>query len=372
MHSLKTLNAEVQNYIDTELVDEHYEEIKKNLNNDLKKTIELIKDIYIITKQQLIDAYKFLKKQLEEAKKAKKEIIDSISNKIEKLKIELDSKITKYKEYAEQKFSNDIRNYFLDIVNKAFDTKNKVNVTEQELKDATKELDEAYNNALLNSAKDFLTTEIAKAKSLIQMLTNKDKTLFKALIDSLTEKEVKAEAILALDPIQKDKCFSEYESLTTAILKTENDAKNLAKNLLSKTLEEATLFYNGNPVRGGYIVPQTEKDDLKTAIDEATSKLEDENATYYELYDAKIEFDTTYMTILANLAFKKLGEKISTAEKYKNKEINNKEGHPIDDSKVNALENAIEEAKTIDEYASFDEIQSAIFKLERALEEAGY
>lgn len=146
----------------------------------------------------------------------------------------------------------------------------------------------------------------------------------------------------------------------------------MAKNLLSKTLEEATLFYNGNPVRGGYIVPQTEKDDLKTSIDEATSKLEDENATYYELYDAKIEFDTTYMTILANLAFKKLGEKISTAEKYKNKEINNKEGHPIDDSKVNALENAIEEAKTIDEYASFDEIQSAIFKLERALEEVGY
>lgn len=242
MHSLKTLNAEVQNYIDTELVDEHYEEIKKNLNNDLKKTIELIKDIYIITKQQLIDAYKFLKKQLEEAKKAKKEIIDSISNKIEKLKIELDSKITKYKEYAEQKFSNYIRNYFLDIVNKAFDTKNKVNVTEQELKDATKELDEAYNNALLNSAKDFLTTEIAKAKSLIQMLTNKDKTLFKALIDSLTEKEVKAEAILALDPIQKDKCFSEYESLTTAILKTENDAKNLAKNLLSKTLDKLHYF----------------------------------------------------------------------------------------------------------------------------------
>lgn len=29
LHSLKTLNAEVQNYIDTELVDEHYEEIKK-------------------------------------------------------------------------------------------------------------------------------------------------------------------------------------------------------------------------------------------------------------------------------------------------------------------------------------------------------
>lgn len=61
MHSLKTLITEVQNYIDTELVDEHYEEIKKNLNNDLKKTIELIKDVYIITKQQLIDAYKFLK-----------------------------------------------------------------------------------------------------------------------------------------------------------------------------------------------------------------------------------------------------------------------------------------------------------------------
>lgn len=372
LHSLKTLNAEVRNYIDTELVDEHYEEIKKNLNNDLKKTIELIKDIYIITKQQLIDAYKFLKKQLEEAKKVKQEIINSISNKIEKLKIELDSKITKYKEYAEQKFSNDIRNSFLDIVNKAFDTKNKVNVTEQELKDTIKKLDEAYNNALLNSAKDFLTTEIAKAKSLIQMLTNKDNTLFKALIDSLTEKEVKAEGIIALDPIQKDKCLSEYESLTTAILKTENDAKNLAKNLLSKTLEEATLFYNGNPVRGGYIVPQTEKDDLKTAIDEATSKLEDENATYYELYDAKIEFDTTYMTILAKLAFEKLGNKISLAEKYKNKEINNKEGNPIDDSKVSALENAIEEAKIIDEYASFDEIQSAIFKLERALEEAGY
>ena len=78
------------------------------------------------------------------------------------------------------------------------------------------------------------------------------------------------------------------------------------------------------------------------------------------------------MTILANLAFKKLGNKITLAEKYKNKEINNKDGHPIDDSKVSALENAIEEAKTIDEYASFDEIQNAIFKLERALGEAGF
>ncbi|SHE15600.1 Uncharacterised protein [Chlamydia abortus] len=107
INRLKSLKKEVEQYINTELIDEEYDEIKKSLKEHLLETNNLInEDVYKVTKPQVVANYIALNKELAKAKLAKKEIVDNANYKINKLKANLNSKIIQYREFADEKFND--------------------------------------------------------------------------------------------------------------------------------------------------------------------------------------------------------------------------------------------------------------------------
>ena len=124
INRLKSLKKEVEQYINTELIDEEYDEIKKSLKEHLLETNNLInEDVYKVTKPQVVANYIALNKELAKAKLAKKEIVDNANYKINKLKANLNSKIIQYREFADEKFNDEIRIEFLSTLNKTIDVK---------------------------------------------------------------------------------------------------------------------------------------------------------------------------------------------------------------------------------------------------------
>lgn len=76
INSLKSLKKEVEQYINTELIDEEYDEIKKSLKEHLLETNNLInEDVYKVTKPQVVANYIALNKELAKAKLAKKKLL---------------------------------------------------------------------------------------------------------------------------------------------------------------------------------------------------------------------------------------------------------------------------------------------------------
>lgn len=206
INRLKSLKKEVEQYINTELIDEEYDEIKKSLKEHLLETNNLInEDVYKVTKPQVVANYIALNKELAKAKLAKKEIVDNANYKINKLKANLNSKIIQYREFADEKFNDEIRIEFLSTLNKAIYVKNNNMATEEEIKKVSKELDFSFRNSLLNSSSELLKVEIVRANELLTKLGryNESMFLFNDIMAKLSDALINSRQVSNADPISK-------------------------------------------------------------------------------------------------------------------------------------------------------------------------
>ena len=212
--------------------------------------------MYKVTKPQVVANYIALNKELAKAKLAKKEIVDNANYKINKLKANLNSKIIQYREFADEKFNDEIRLEFLSTLNKAIDVKNNNMATEEEIKKVSKELDFSFRNSLLNSSSELLKVEIVRANELLTKLGryNESMFLFNDIMAKLSDALINSRQVSNADPISKEDCLSEYSVLNNLITEIEKEAAQLVRNALKNELDESKRFLKGEVISFGSVM----------------------------------------------------------------------------------------------------------------------
>lgn len=346
INRLKSLKEDVEQYINTELIDEEYDDIKKSLKEHLLETNNLInKDVYKVTKPQVVANYRALNKELANAKLAKKEIVDNVNYKINKLKANLNSKIIQYREFADEKFNDEIRIEFLSTLNKAIDVKNNNIATEEEIKKVSKELDFSFRNSLLNSSSELLKVEIVRAKELLTKLyrNNEIMFLFDDIIEKLSGAIKNSSQVSNADPISKEDCLSEYSALNNLITEIEKEAAQLVRNALENELDESKRFLKGDVISFGSVMKKnTNKTQLFNAMDKVEQSLILTNLYWEDLALIRMKFHSSfYFMYVQPYALIKLDEIYKTAKNFSKGSITSQSGKPINNVKAFHLKKII-------------------------------
>ena len=347
INRLKSLKKEVEQYINTELIDEEYDEIKKSLKEHLLETNNLInEDVYKVTKPQVVANYIALNKELAKAKLAKKEIVDNANYKINKLKANLNSKIIQYREFADEKFNDEIRIEFLSTLNKAIDVKNNNMATEEEIKKVSKELDFSFRNSLLNSSSELLKVEIVRANELLTKLGryNESMFLFNDIMAKLSDALINSRQVSNADPISKEDCLSEYSVLNNLITEIEKEAAQLVRNALKNELDESKRFLKGEVISFDSVI---KKNANKTWLFDAMDKVEQSliltNLYWENLTLTRINFYNSFYNVFVKpFALIKLEEIYKTAKDFSKGNIRSQSGKLIENTKAFYLKKIID------------------------------
>lgn len=347
INRLKSLKKEVEQYINTELIDEEYDEIKKSLREHLLETNNLInEDVYKVTKPQVVANYIALNKELAKAKLAKKEIVDNANYKINKLKANLNSKIIQYREFADEKFNDEIRIEFLSTLNKAIDVKNNNMATEEKIKKVSKELDFSFRNSLLNSSSELLKVEIVRANELLTKLGryNESMFLFNDIMAKLSDALINSRQVSNAEPISKEDCLSEYSGLNNLILEIEKEAAQLVRNALKNELDESKRFLKGEVISFGSVI---KKNANKTWLFDAMDKVEQSliltNLYWENLTLTRINFYSSFYNVFVKpFALIKLEEIYKTAKDFSKGNIRGQSGKLIENTKAFYLKKVID------------------------------
>ena len=347
INRLKSLKKEVEQYINTELIDEEYDEIKKSLKEHLLETNNLInEDVYKVTKPQVVANYIALNKELAKAKLAKKEIVDNANYMINKLKANLNSKIIQYREFADEKFNDEIRIEFLSTLNKAIDVKNNNMATEEEIKKVSKELDFSFRNSLLNSSSELLKVEIVRANELLTKLGryNESMFLFNDIMAKLSDALINSRQVSNADPISKEDCLSEYSVLNNLITEIEKEAAQLVRNALKNELDESKRFLKGEVISFDSVI---KKNANKTWLFDAMDKVEQSliltNLYWENLTLTRINFYNSFYNVFVKpFALIKLEEIYKTAKDFSKGNIRSQSGKLIENTKAFYLKKIID------------------------------
>lgn len=302
--------------------------------------------MYKVTKPQVVANYIALNKELAKAKLAKKEIVDNANYKINKLKANLNSKIIQYREFADEKFNDEIRIEFLSTLNKAIDVKNNNMATEEEIKKVSKELDFSFRNSLLNSSSELLKVEIVRANELLTKLGryNESMFLFNDIMAKLSDALINSRQVSNADPISKEDCLSEYSVLNNLITEIEKEAAQLVRNALKNELDESKRFLKGEVISFDSVI---KKNANKTWLFDAMDKVEQSliltNLYWENLTLTRINFYSSFYNVFVKpFALIKLEEIYKTAKDFSKGNIRSQSGKLIENTKAFYLKKIID------------------------------